>query len=407
MRIVFKPLTAALLAIGFASGAAHGQSMPDIKLSGFGTVAGTYTSEEHADFITSRIQPNGAGMTRNFSTSPDSKLGVQADVKFTDSLSGVLQLVSQHQYDNSFKPQLEWANVKYQATPDLAVRVGRIALPYFLYSDSRLVNYAQPWLRLPTEAYMVNPNTSNDGIDVMYRVRTGSVTHGLQAFYGKSELKAPGGSKAEGAPNWGFNDVATFGDWTLRAGYTYAMMDIPGLNFVSQAYNAFTAIPGPTGAEAARLASTYSTYDMKFHTLVLGGIYDPGNWFVTGEYIKMKGASVAPGTKAWYLSGGYRFGSVTPYVTYATTRNDTKTESGPGAPFLYNIANAFIGNPNKQSTTSLGARWDFMRNTALKAQYDRIQLGPNSTGRLLVPVGASTKPDRNVDLFSLSVDFVF
>ena len=78
MRIVFKPLTAALLAIGFASGAAHGQSMPEFKLSGFGTVAGTYTSEEHADFITSRIQPNGAGMTRNFSTSPDSKLGVQA-----------------------------------------------------------------------------------------------------------------------------------------------------------------------------------------------------------------------------------------------------------------------------------------------------------------------------------------
>src|SRR6186713_2156598 len=183
MRIAIKPLTAALLVIGFASGAAHGQSMPGFKLSGFGTLAATHSSEQHADYVTSITQPNGSGFTRDWSGGPDSKLGVQADVAFTGSLSGVVQLVSQHKYDNSFEPHIEWANIKYQATPDLAVRVGRIALPFFMYSDNRLVNYTQPWVRPPIEAYMVNPNTSNDGVDVMYRARFGGFTHNLQAFY--------------------------------------------------------------------------------------------------------------------------------------------------------------------------------------------------------------------------------
>src|SRR5262245_1312096 len=312
MRVAFKPLAAALVAVGFASGVAHAQAMPGFKVSGFGTLALTQSSEENADYVTSIVQPNGAGATRNWTGGPDSKLGVQADVSFTKNVTAVLQLVSQHQYDNSWTPKVEWANVKFQATPELALRAGRIALPFFMYSDSRLVNYSQPWVRPPIEAYMVNPNTSNDGVDAMYRLQTGGVTHNLQAFYGVNEVKTPGGGSAKGHPNWGLNDSATIGDLTLRASYAYSKVDIPAF----QALTDLVALGG----------FSYPATNMDFNTVALGALYDPGRWFVTGEFIDFRGESFAQGVRAWYVSGGYRFGSVTPYVTYAHSKNHTKRE---------------------------------------------------------------------------------
>lgn len=389
MRIVFKPLTAALVAMGFAAGGAQAQSMPTFKFGGFGTVAATHSGDDRADYVTSITQPNGSGFTRDWSGGPDSKLGVQADVSFTNQLSGVLQLVSQHQYDNSFMPKVEWANIKYQATPDLAVRAGRIALPFFMYSDNRLVNYTQPWVRPPIEAYMVNPNTSNDGIDVMYRLQTGSVTHNLQAFYGVNEVKTPGGGSAKGSPNWGINDSAQIGDLTLRASYAYSKVDIPGFQ--------------PLTDLATLGGLNYPATGLDFRTLALGASYDPGRWFVTGEFIDFRGESFAQGVRAWYISGGYRFGSVTPYLTYASSKNHTKQETAPS--FATPIINSIVDAPNEQDTVSVGVRWDFYRNMALKAQYDHISLGANSTGRF-----ANVQPGfagGGSNVFSLSLDFVF
>jgi len=409
MRIEFKPLTAALLAIGCASGAAHGQSLPAFKLSGFGTIAATHSSERNADFITHISQPSGAGYTDATSFKPDSKVGVQGDVQFTDKLSGVVQLVSQQNWDKTFTPELEWANIKYQATPDLAVRLGRIAMPFFMYSDTRLVGYAQPWVRPPIEVYMVQPNTKSDGADVMYRLHAGSVTHNLQAFYGVNDVKTPGGGSAKGDPNWGFNDTAQIGDLTLRGAYTYSRVSIPGLQSFSDALGAFSGIPGPIGAESARLASAYSANDMDFRTVAVGASFDPGNWFLTGEYLNFRGEGIAQGTQAWYISGGYRFGKFTPYATYSGSKNHTKHEAGiPFAPAqpLNDALNSFIDNPNKQTTVSAGLRWDFMRNLDLKLQYDHIKLGDNATGRF-TNIQPAFKPGGHANVVTVSVDFVF
>ena len=59
-----------------------------------------------------------------------------------------------------------------------------------------------------------------------------------------------------------------------------------------------------------------------------------------------------------------------------------------------------------QATTSVGIRWDAMPNVAVKAQYDRIKLGSGSSGRLTNPQPGLEKGGK-VDLFSVSVDFVF
>jgi len=50
-----------------------------------------------------------------------------------------LQAVSEQRVDGSYRPQCEWANLKYQATPDLALRAGRLSLPVYLTGEHRKV----------------------------------------------------------------------------------------------------------------------------------------------------------------------------------------------------------------------------------------------------------------------------
>ena len=180
-----------------------------------------------ADYVATRFQPNGAGASRRTDFGTETKLGGQVSAKFDDKFSAVLQVISQHQADNSFKPLVEWANVKYQFSDTVSVRAGRIALPSYLYSESRFVGYSSPWAHAPSEVYSVLAITSNDGLDMTWRKSFGEANNSLQMFYGQSSSKLPGGNvKSKGT--WGFNDSVEIGSLLLRAGYTNINLDSPG-----------------------------------------------------------------------------------------------------------------------------------------------------------------------------------
>ena len=115
-------------------------------------------------------------------------------------------------------------------------------------------------------------------------------------------------------------------------------------------------------------------------------------------------------SKSWYVTGGYRFGSLTPYATYANTKSQMARESGiplaAAAPLNAGL-NQLVSNQfnGAQNSVSAGLRWDFMKNVALKGQYDHINLGAGSSGRLSARPGFT--PGGHVNLFSAALDFVF
>ena len=164
------------------AGAARAQDKPDWRISGFGTLGVVHAGEREADYTSSVFKANGAGATRRWSTDVDSRLGVQLDATLARHWSAVLQVVSEQGLDNTYRPRVEWANIKYQATPELALRVGRIALPVFLTADYRKVGYAYPWVRPPVEGYNVLPVTSSDGIDATLRWGVGPIRNASQVF---------------------------------------------------------------------------------------------------------------------------------------------------------------------------------------------------------------------------------
>ena len=76
------------------------------------------------------------------------------------------------------------------------------------------------------------------------------------------------------------------------------------------------------------------------------------------------------------------------------------------AAFLNATLNAQLGVIPVQNTASLGVRWDFAKNAALKVQYDHVELGASSHGTF-----GNVQPDfqrgGTVRLISAAVDFVF
>jgi predicted porin len=328
-----------------------------------------------------------------------------------------VQVISEQGHDNSYSPAVEWANVKYQLTPDISIRAGRIVLPAFLVSDYRKVGYANPWVRPPVEVYGLIPLSSSDGVDASYRARVGEFTNTVNVTYGQSQAKFPagsGGSTAKAKDAWSISSTAEYGAATAHITYHKTKLTLESESF-EQLFGGFRQF----GPEGVALADKYDPNNGKPFTFIgVGAMYDPGSWFVMGEWGSTESRSVLGKRSAWYVSGGYRAGKLTPYLTYAETKADSNT-SDPGLtlsglpPFLAGPAaglnaglNAALGSKPAQKTVSIGARWDFAKNADFKLQLDHTRLGAGSAGTL-INVQPGFQPGGKVNVLSVSIDFVF
>jgi hypothetical protein len=285
-----------------------------------------------------------------------------------------------------------------------------------MVTDSRKVGYANPWVRPPVELYSLVPVTHNDGVDLTHRMALGAATNTFHITVGRSDSKFPsaagfGAGTAKARKLVAFNDTVEMGPASVRVSYGEARLTIDELAPLFDAFRGF----GPAGAA---IADRYDLRDRKVDFLGLGASYDPGDWFVMGEAARFNTRSVVGKKIAWYLSAGHRFGKATPYVTYARVRALSPV-SDPGLPVallpaqaapvaaqLNGILNAQLGAIPRQSTASAGVRWDFMRNAALKVQYDHVMLDSGSAGTF-GNVQPGFERGGKVGIFSAALDFVF
>jgi hypothetical protein len=381
------------------------------SLSGFGTLGIVRSSEDRADFVAGLFVARGAGTTREWSPEVDSRLGAQLTANFTPELSATMQLVTEQRHDGDYLPRVEWANIKYQVTPQFSVRIGRSALASFLVSDSRKVGYANPWVRPPQEVYSLIPVYSSDGIDASLQLYAGEIAHTFLAGYGQANTKGRNGETYKSRNAWTLSDTMEYGPATLRIAYQRARVDIDILDPLFNGFRQF----GPQGVA---LAERYDPNGREIEFLALGGIYDPGAWFVTAEWGRSNLRSAFGTRTGWYATGGYRINAVTPYLTYSSTSADSNTsdaglslvglppEAAAAAAGLNAALNEVLARIAVQQSVSAGARWDFRKNVALKLQYDNLNLGSGSAG-VLNNLQPGFQPGGTVHLFSITMDFVW
>jgi predicted porin len=351
---------------------------PMFTFGGFGSLGVSHSSMNLGDYTLDSSIPKGPGLSENWSTTNDTRIAGHLAAQFTPKVSAVLQVDSEYHSGNTYQPEVEFANVKYAFTPDASIRAGRLTLPTFLESENRDIGYTYAWIHPPVEVYRQEATTHSDGVDVNYRLQIGEVGNSIKALYGRSTLETNDFQTTSDLSSkhlWGIFDTVENGPTTIHVGYQ------------ERDTNSEYLLTGQTGTL------------VKDSDLSVGVQYDPGDWFAMSEWIQRESTYK---TSAMYVSGGYRLKKFTPYLTYS--------QNSPGS-FLQGFpppsSNGIRLANRSQSTVSLGVRWDFMRDTDFKFQYDQVKLSDNSNGFL-----ANVPPNVNLygeqfHVISAVIDFVF
>lgn len=414
------------------------------QLSGFGTV-GVVTTDN--DDVTFNVLGQGRGARQDPTFDVDTKAAVQGVYKFTPTLSATAQVMSQLNAEGGYDPSLDWGFARWQATPAVAVRVGRMAAPLFMVSDFRHVGYANLTVRPSRDVYGQIPYSSVDGADISVQHPFGSTTVTAQLWGGRSKAKyssiLPDGSLStadvELKKQFGLNLIAEHDEGiTLRFGHTQGKMTIDGSSTLSQLAAGATTAANGFAATAAMLPSahplrpsllaaasqygalpglvTVNEVDASFTGI--GVSVDRDNWVGSAEFTKRKTDSYSVDSTGWYATVGYRFGKFTPYLGLSKLKVDRK-ETNPVAPAVATFvataspAAAAIapgvdrllkGQDYGQQTNTVGVRWDGFKSAAIKAQWDRIKPdGANGQFQAVQP----DYDGKAVNVLTLSVDFVF
>lgn len=430
------PLAAAALVA--CSGAYAGYQSPDgnFSLSGFGTLGLSKTNTDEAMFV---YPGQGGGATKHVSFDPDTKVAVQGTYKFTPTLSGTAQVMTKFDAEGQYEPKMEWAFAKWQASPGLSFRAGRMGAPIFMISDFRDVGYANTAVRPNLDVYGQVPVSSFEGGDVSYQTNLGSMTLTSSFWAGKatnkyaSALHSLGQANAVGASEVvlsrikGINIQGEFDNGlSWRFGYLKGKLEVnsPTAERVIDYVNSASG----TAEDKQDAASTLTTSNTNASFMGIGVTYDQDNIVLSAEYGKrgIEDRGYIPALKGWYTLAGYRLGSVLPYVSLSrvsvTNPNATMDGALSNLGLLVKVGSAALLNTQKlnEDTKSLGVRWDVKSGLAVKAQYDYVAIPKNSNGQFLVddPATASLnkvlankssfvdKP-KDISVLTLSVDFVF
>ena len=450
------PLAAAALVACVSAQAEYQSPDGNFRLSGFGTIGAVHNGTDDAMF---NYPGQGGGATKHASFDPDSKIAVQGTYKFLPTVSATTQVMTKYDADGQYVPNIEWAFAKWQATPGLSLRAGRMGAPYFMISDFRDVGYANTAVRPALDVYGQVPVSQFQGADAAYQMNLGSTTltaslwaGDSKAYFNSASVKPPTEVLIQGQIGWNLLAELSEG-WSIRLGRSQGKLSLnsesgdqlravtsgqtrPGDSAATQAKAVQgQAIRGALAGQTAILAgldqvdALVNPSGVNASFTGIGVSYDQDNWVFSGEYTKRKTQSFVSDTTGWYGNLGYRVGKFTPYfglskvVTNRRSSNPVVLTGNAGLDGALGLSGSSgiqssvgsVLNVEKldQKTTTLGVRWDAISNLAVKAQLDHITKPADSNGMFLIPDPSTTAAQgflnnkRSVNVLTLSVDFVF
>jgi hypothetical protein len=377
-----------------------------LSISGFGTLGVARSDTDKAQFVRYN---QAEGVADGWRLGLDSNLGLQATYQITDRVSATAQVLTRQNTSPTFTSDLTWAFVKYRATDEVNLRVGRVQLPTFLISDYQNVGYANTMMRPPVELYAQVPLESIDGADVNWQHAFGDTNVTVQAVVGTSSgklfLPATASVAKYRAPSVGFSASAEYGPFMVRYAHMQTTMHSDSVGPV----NTLAATLSALGFKqlGADFGLTGAGKKLKFDAV--GMTMDWNNVVLQGEFGARRPIDPVyiPKTDAWYLMGGYRIGKLLPYYSHATVKGKGNTITLPaGFPTSGPLSATVRGlmQAAEQDTNTIGVRWNFAGAAAMKFQVDRVE-PKTKTGTLIYGPAAGLKD--KVTVIGASLDYVF
>lgn len=400
-------LCAGLLAS--AAGHATDAADPDIDrgfvLSGFGTLGLARSDSDDAEYVRDLSQPRG--LTKRWSAKIDSVLGLQGNLKLDPQTEAVVQIISRYRHDGSHNPEVSWAFLRHDFAPDFQARIGRLGTEFYMLADSRLIGYANTTVRPPPDFYGPLVFSHFDGIDATASTRLGPGLLRAKLYGGRSPEFSPvppsatwdmRGARLAG----GYLDYLS-GPWQLRLGHGTARFADNELPLDLLIAPLFAPLPAP---DITALYPELSTRRKTARFDSLGSVYDRGPLRVQAMLGRITHESAAyEDSRAGFVIASCRMGRFTPYLGYAQTRSKPVGIATTITPALDALAGSLPrGTHSDQHTITLGTRWDFQPNRALKVQLDLVRGQPDS---VFLFRGPDVRRNGRMNVLGTTLDFVF
>jgi predicted porin len=337
-----KKLTTTLLLT--AAGLAPASQASELNINGFLSVGASMLDEQKASI---------AGADNNGGFKQDTILGLQIQKQVNESTTATGQLVSRGSDD--YSTEAAWAFVTYAATDDLDIRMGRLRIPFFYYSDFLEVSYAYNWVRPPGEVYRI-PFSSIDGTDLNYRYSSGNLDGSVQVYYGRYQgpfIQDFGqGPETYAADFKNFTGIVlnnNYGNFGSRLSYHQAELNI--------------ASPAGSTLGAIAVAGSDFAFTGQASTFLEAALsYDDGDNSLIAEWTSLEHDNAAfLDDQAWMFSAAKRFSDITAHVTY--TQHKTEFDSG-----IQGAIQKTLPLETDQTSTIIGVRYDYDSSTALKLE---------------------------------------
>ena len=421
-----RGLFAGLISI-VAMGAAQAQETDkpsggsSLRFSGFGSVGLSHV-DAPAGWGFRRELTQGAS-DDSWRTDLDTRVGVQLNYSLGSQFELVAQAIARKRGAYAADGDvLEWAYATYRPDADWSLRAGRVNLDVFLMADYRNVGYGFTAARPTVELYAMLPTTL-DGADIARSWFQGDAQWRAKLMFGSARIGDINSAKAGRVHSVvGGMLSREEGGLLLRASFARTHIDMdhtssqPALDGLAQ----LSALPIPAVADQARLLrSRLGAEDGRGTFWEVGVRHELADWQWSAEFVRISADPLIVLTSA-YATLGRRVGDWTPYVGYGRVRDSQGVLAQPaweatlapvigpaGAAQAQMLGNAVTASLNgsrfQQSGWSLGTRWDFHPQAALKLQWDRVRVSESGSGLWTGASGAAS----HATIATAVVDFIF
>jgi len=325
-----------------------------VRLNGFADAIYQATDEPVA------IHGNsGEGGIDNRGNFTGTKLGVNLTAQINDRITLYTQLQGEH--SESYKVHVDWAFMAIELSETFTLRTGNIKFPVGVVNEYIDTGYLYPWLQAPRVIYsQMVPNgpqairDSYSGASLLFSDNFDDWTLGADIFGGEVKMESADVRKTQGV--------------TLRADWNDEVL-IQASTYTGLMENATTST---------------AMNNQKHDVSTLGVKADVNNFVVYTEYASIKmGTLTNMKANTWYATLGYHFGKWLPFFNY----EDFKKGAG--------------NSLTKQNFSTIGLRYELMRNTALKMELSRIKT-KTGTGMF-----ESAPNDNSTNQFGIGLSVIF
>lgn len=289
----------------------------EVKINGFASIVTGIAIEDETE--TDDSNGDSAYNERTVDNLQESKVALQWAADLGEGMRFVGQTMARGNSATGFQLNYDWAYFDFNIGDSAKLKVGRLRIPFYKYSDYLDVGYAYHWITPPRDMYSLS-FSNMDGISYQQNMEAMGMDHSLTVAMGTYQgILSLGTEQVQSALenlitiNWS----ATMGDHEFTAAYAQADVYVPA--------NATAGLAGIATAGGDDANKVLINGDLgSFVGVGYKGTF--GDISVYSEYSIVKvDDSIFADSNGGYIGASYNVDDYTYHITYGMRKAKEKT----------------------------------------------------------------------------------